>query len=124
MHADRRPPLIEADVRPIIERVLFAGYEVLFNKLEWGTTATERRDVWTPDTGPLDSSGRWFIRQHSAPSLAGQIYDAFDAYPQALTSTAFSLEESCWPREAPTEINATQPNILIVPATRLAVMLP
>ena len=45
MHADRRPPLSEADVRPIIDRVLLAGYEVLVNKMTWGTADVGRRDA-------------------------------------------------------------------------------
>ena len=121
MHADRRPPLIEADVRPIIDRVLFASYDVLLNKLTWGTPDARRRDVWTPSAGPLDRDGRWFVRQHSAPTLSGQIYDAFDAYPLALDGPAFTLSKDSWPRETPVKINAPQPPVEVVRAERLAV---
>jgi hypothetical protein len=51
MHADRRGPRLEADVRSIIDRVLFATYDVLFSKLTWGTPDAGRRDVWTLQLG-------------------------------------------------------------------------
>jgi hypothetical protein len=52
--------------------------------------------------------------------LAGQIYDAFDAYPLALDGPAFALGKDAWPRESPVQINAPQPTVEVVAAERIA----
>ena len=123
MHADRRPPLSEADVRPIIDRVLLAGYEVLINKMTWGTADVGRRDAWTPISGPLDRDGRWFLLQHSAPTVVGQIFDVFNAYIVSVKrGPVLALDAACWPRQSPTKINAPQAPVEVVPAERLAVI--
>lgn len=121
MHADRRPPLIEADLRPVGDRVLLAAYEVLVNKRTWGTADSLRRDTWTPIAGPLDREGRWFVLQHSAPSISAQLYDAFGAYVQALEAPRFKLPDDFWPRETPPELTAPQASVEVVAAERLAV---
>jgi hypothetical protein len=51
MHADKRDALVEADVRPLINRVIFAAYDVLLNKRSWGYFGR-------PAQGPVDANER------------------------------------------------------------------
>src|SRR6185503_17195257 len=55
-HADVQPDFaLEADVRPVLSRMLMAAYEVLFNKNTWQTPASGRRKVWKPVVGALST---------------------------------------------------------------------
>jgi hypothetical protein len=67
VHADRSAPLVGADLGDVVDRMLLAAYEVLFNKKNWHSYDAARRDAWTPVEGPLDASGGWFVRQHETP---------------------------------------------------------
>jgi hypothetical protein len=121
VHADRHEPLLEVDLRPVVDRMLLAAYEVLFNKRTWRSRDAERRDVWTPSTGPVDAQGHWFVLQHSAPTLSVQLYDAFGAYVLDTSAPQFELGEDCWPRRPPNKVTAPQASIEVVPAERLAI---
>lgn len=45
VHADRHDVLLEGDLRPVVDRMLLAAYEVLFNKRKWRSSDQDRRDV-------------------------------------------------------------------------------
>lgn len=63
-HADRHVPVLESDLRGVVDRMLLAAYEVVLNKETWHTRDTARCDRWMPTTGPLDAEGAWFVVQH------------------------------------------------------------
>lgn len=119
MHADKRDALVEADVRPLINRVIFAAYDALLNKRSWGTSDVQRKDRRTPTNGPLDRDGAWFVCQRTTPRTSHTVYDAFGAYPVALNSAAMDLGEDRWPRLSPNKMNAPTPTIRIMPAEEL-----
>jgi hypothetical protein len=77
--ADRPGPEAPTRSQVVVHRE--AAYEILFNKTTWGTKDSLRRDRWTPCAGPLDRHGRWFVVQHSTPTVTTQLYDAFGTYP-------------------------------------------
>ena len=85
IHADRHAPLFGADLENYVDRIVLAAYEVLFNKANWHSYDSCRREVWTLITGPLDAAGNWFYVQHrtEAPHL-GQLYDPHGVYPLKL----------------------------------------
>jgi len=80
VHADRRPEfLVEADVRHLLPRVEQAAYDVVFNKEQWRSRSSGRRDLWRPDginrpEGPV-------IRQGATPTLRFQLLDSLGVYP-------------------------------------------
>jgi hypothetical protein len=78
IHADRSAPLVGADLGDVVDRMLLAAYEVLFNKERWHSYESTRREVWTPSIGPLDADGNWFVRQyHTAPGQSPGVPEAF-----------------------------------------------
>jgi hypothetical protein len=83
-HADRpgRRYVLCRDVRPVLQRVQFAAYDVLFNKLNWNAEDPARRDVWYPPGGILRDGQHAVLRLHSSANLqAGPLFDGFGAYP-------------------------------------------
>jgi hypothetical protein len=115
-----REVVVEADVRWVVDRMLLAAYEVLFNKRNWRSSDSARRGAWMPQIGPLDPNGRYFILQHSEPVLKAQLYDRFGAYVLDLEGPQFQLGDDCWPRQGPPTVTSPQPDIEVVPAERLA----
>ena len=62
-HADRRPYFVlERDVQPVVERMIQAAYDVLFNK-KICKTSPERRSAWSPTAGTSDPESSIFARQ-------------------------------------------------------------
>ena len=83
-HADRpgQRYVLCRDVRPILGRVRFAAYDVLFNKLNWNAPDSGRRDTWHPSGGILPDGHRAVMRVHSSVNLhANSLFDGFGAYP-------------------------------------------
>jgi hypothetical protein len=84
-HADRREEFhLDADVRPIVDRMLLASYEVLMNKKTWRDKTSERRDIWRPTAGPQGTGSAIFVTQGKGAALTFQISDGFEAYPMVL----------------------------------------
>ncbi len=51
-HADLRRQqhfLLESEVRPVMNRLMEATYDVLFNKKIWHDSSPERRELWQPE---------------------------------------------------------------------------
>jgi hypothetical protein len=91
-HADHRPEfLLEADVRPWMQRMVEAGYDVLLNKADWHGPATGRRDLWRPPAGSLDAESGLFMTQGHETTLLMQFLDGFGAYPLLLAGPIDSL---------------------------------
>lgn len=85
VHADRRDNfLLESDLRPVVPRMLQAGYDVLFNKQTWRDPSPHRRDCWRAPTGTSNDHAGVFITQGQGVSMSVQVLDGYRAYPQAL----------------------------------------
>jgi hypothetical protein len=97
-HADHRPTfLLEGDVRPWINRMEEAAYDVLLNKAEWRAPSSDRRDVWRPVTGSMDGSSGIFVSLGAAASLSMQVLDGFRSYPLLLAGPLESaLRAGVW----------------------------
>jgi hypothetical protein len=94
-HADRRPEFfLEADVRPWVNRMEEAAYDVLLNKASWREPSTARRDLWRPTAGSLDPTTDIFITSGTQAYLSYQVFDGFHAYPLVLAGplTTSSLQ--------------------------------
>jgi hypothetical protein len=121
-HADRHAPLLEEDLRDIIDRMLLAAYETVFNKQAWYSRDTARRDIWTPITGPLEPSGKWFVMQcRTEAPLKGQLFDPYGSYPLELGTAGLRLEDSCWPQRGPQETRAQQQPLVVLPSEELSI---
>ncbi len=95
-HADRRDEfLLESDIRPIIDRVEQAAYDVLFNKKEWRSPSTGRREFWAPEAGTSSPGGALFLKRGTETAIVLQLLDAFSAYPQDLSACLNKLPD-CW----------------------------
>ena len=84
-HADRREEFyLDADVRPIVDRMLQAGYEVLLNKKTWRDPSAERRDIWSPNAGARGLGPDIFVSQGKGAALTFRMLDGFESYPLVL----------------------------------------
>ncbi len=80
-HADRRERFaIAADVVPVLGRLQQAVYDVLLNKANWRSLATDRRSVWTPVNGVLRDNGAIQLDTHTG-YVFSEVFDAFGVYP-------------------------------------------
>lgn len=96
-HADRREDfLLESDIRPIIDRIEQAAYDVLFNKKEWRSSSTGRREFWTAETGTSSPTGALFLKRGTETAIVLQLLDAFSAYPQDLSACLNKLPDGWW----------------------------
>jgi hypothetical protein len=81
VHADKRPDFALArDVEPVLSRVEQAAYDVLFNKLNWRSSDSDRRDVWTPEGGVLPD-GSVVLRRDGLAPFKTKLMDGFGAFP-------------------------------------------
>jgi hypothetical protein len=117
-HADQSHAIVtEARLRPVIDRMTFAAYDVLLNKRDWFNPSTARRDIWRPDSGPLTPDGREiFARQHSTGSMETQFLDRFGAYPLNLSAGLGCLGEDCWPRRGRSKTTVRHGGLRVVAA--------
>jgi hypothetical protein len=102
-HADARAGfLLEADVRPVIDRIEQAALDVLFNKERWRDDSTARRTVWMPQAGTDGPEAQVFVTKGSPPPpLKGQILDEYGCFPMNLQAVIEPRPEDWWPREHP-----------------------
>lgn len=122
IHADRSAPLVGADLGDVVDRMLLAAYEVLFNKKHWHSYDSARRDAWTPSIGPIDAQGNWFVRQfHTGAPLKAQLCDPFGVYPLNLAASGLQLaDQEFWPSCGPKRTTAGGYQVTVVPADELA----
>jgi hypothetical protein len=103
IHADQRNDFsVEADLRPVIDRMEQAALDELFNKENWRDHTTDRRSLWTPRAGTDGPEGMVFVTQgDSPPPLEGQLLDEFGVFPMNLDAVIEDPPEEWWPREHP-----------------------
>jgi hypothetical protein len=106
IHADkRRDFLVEADVRPLLPRVEQAAYDTLLNKEIWRSKDTSRRPLWIPDAFNTPTGA--VIKQHSTPTVHGQIFDGLGVYPLNLKATITNPPRDWWhgfPSSSPDQV--------------------
>lgn len=91
-HADHRPEfLLEADLRPWVQRMIEAGYEILLNKAVWQAPATGRRNLWRPTAGSLNAKSDLFVTESHDAMLHFQFLDGFGSYPLLLAGPIDAL---------------------------------
>jgi len=97
-HADRYEEFIlESGIRPVVQRMKQAAYEILFNKKEWRNSTSERRKMWYPVSGTLTDKMDVFLTKGEYQSLEYQLLDGFSSYPHDLTgSIGHFLPKNWW----------------------------
>jgi hypothetical protein len=88
-HADSRTAktiLFDTDVRGIIHRVEQASLDVLFNKKDWGTWSSSRRESWTPEGWTSGSGPAGVGVFGTSPTRVLMLSDPFDVYPISSTT--------------------------------------
>ena len=84
-HADQRPTfLLERDINPVIDRVEQAATDVVFNKANWREADSERRALWTPQSGFVGPSGKVFLTKGTKPPMQGRLLDEYGSLPMGL----------------------------------------
>ncbi len=116
VHADRdRRLLVAADYRPIVNRMLFAAYDVLLNKRDWHSADGARRAVWTPTRGPRPEGGIVAIRGTKA-GIAMEMLDCYGAFNTRANIPNFSLGDDFWPQTGPARMTSKQQVLQVVGA--------
>jgi hypothetical protein len=102
-HADQRNDFsVEADLRPVVDRMEQAALDVLFNKENWRDDTTDRRSLWTPRAGTDGPEGMVFVTQgDSPPPQTAQLMDEFGVFPMNLEAAIKDKPEEWWPRKHP-----------------------
>jgi hypothetical protein len=99
-HADvRNVFLLEADVRPVIDRMEQAAFDVLLNKAAWRDPSTDRREVWAPTAGTFNADGGQFIVQGTTPVTSGTILDEYGVFPMDFSGVIKERPSNWWPQE-------------------------
>jgi hypothetical protein len=97
-HADRRPEYaVEADTRPVVNRMEQAAFDVLFNKEKWHHPSSVRREVFKPVYGSLASHGlHMFKTPEASVNVTFAFFDGFSAYPLDLRLDLFRAVPKTW----------------------------
>lgn len=96
-HADIREEfLLESGIRPVVQRMKQAAYDILFNKLEWRNPTSERREIWQPVSGTISDKMDVFITKGESQSLEFQILDGFSSYPYDLSGSIGNFLPKNW----------------------------
>jgi hypothetical protein len=97
-HADRRPEYaVEADTRPVINRMEQAAFDVLFNKERWRDPTISRRKVFKPAYGSLAPHGwQMFKTPEASIAAAFAFFDGFSAYPLNLQVDLYQAVPRTW----------------------------
>jgi hypothetical protein len=101
-HADQRPTfLLERDINPVIDRVEQAATDVVFNKVNWRQADSERRALWTPQSGFVGSSGKVFLTKGARPPMQGRMLDEYGSFPMNLGGKINPIPKGWWPQDPP-----------------------
>ena len=85
-HADRRDNFIlEAGIRPVVHRMEQAAYDILFNKEDWRSPSSTRREIWKPISGTSSDKMDLFVIKGKGTSYNFQQLDGFSSYPLNLS---------------------------------------
>ena len=89
--------ILASEIRPILTRVQQAAFDVLFNKTDWHSSTTTRRNLWRPMAfvGTPDSR-TLVIRQGSTPTQVSQLIDGFGSYPIDLSARLSPVPQNWW----------------------------
>jgi hypothetical protein len=80
-HADERPTVVmAADVAPLLPRISQAAYDILFNKRDWRSDTTVRRNFCNPRAG-IKKGNELFAVQGEAPVTTMTWLDEVGVYP-------------------------------------------
>ena len=94
-HADVKDSfLLEKDLMQISKRMEQAAYDVLFNKENWRSDCTKRRELWDPQSGT--SKDATFVTQGSDALITLQLLDDFGIYARDLAGILNRLPEGMW----------------------------
>lgn len=81
-HADREEYFVlEAGIRPVVHRMEQAAYDVLFNKIDWRSPTSARREIWKPISGTSSDKLDLFVIKGKGTSINFQLLDGFSSYP-------------------------------------------
>jgi hypothetical protein len=97
-HADRRREYaVEADTRPVVNRMEQAAFDVLFNKETWHTPNLTRRSAFNPVYGSLSPRGLNMFKTASATvQMVFAFFDGFHAYPLDLRLDLLRYVPQTW----------------------------
>lgn len=114
-HADaRKEVLLERDVRPVIERMEQAAFDVLLNKATWRDPSPDRREIWVPTAGTFNADGGQFIVKGTTPVTTATILDEHGAFPMDLAGVIKERPESWWPQEDASTSRSEQFEVRII----------
>jgi len=72
---------LESDIRPVIDRIEQAAYDVLWNKKFWQDRSTETRPVWRPSVATDFSTYNVVVTKGLEASFIIQTLDPLRAFP-------------------------------------------
>jgi hypothetical protein len=123
-HADAREEFyLDADVNPLVPRMLEAAYDVLLNKESWRNPSSDRRDGIRPASGSAGGHDIFMTRGKEF-KLSVSVLDGLSAYPLLIAGQFDSLlPEALWiTGRADSELRklgAWDPSSLIWPDTEV-----
>lgn len=88
--------VLEADIRPVIEIIQQAAFDVIFNKAKWYDPSTESRSLFLPTTRVAPGDPPLYIRKGHTGDIGFQILDGFSAYPVDVSAGYDSLPNGYW----------------------------
>lgn len=96
-HADARDEFyLDADVNPLLPRMLEAAYDVLLNKKNWRDSSTDRREGIRPASGSTGGSDMFLTRGRDA-NIVFHILDGCSSYPVLLAGNfEKTLPQALW----------------------------
>jgi len=96
IHADKREDyVLESDVRPIIDRIEQAAYDVLLNKAKWRDPSPQRRNISIIKAGTKNEN-KLFTKTFDKLTLDLRILDPFGAYPLDFTAGLDNFPKEMW----------------------------
>jgi hypothetical protein len=106
-HADKLKSndiYFQAHIRPYIERVSQAAFDLLYNKKNWNNGCSERREIWMPTVYTTDEFGHPVITDGSKVLFSWT--DCFNVYTKHLSFKLSPSVDICIPNN---ESITTQP---------------
>lgn len=108
--------MFELDIRPVIDRMEQAAYDVLLNKKTWHDPSTNRREIWKPASGTTSAAGDAFIVQHTTSITEATILDEYGLFPMDMGAGVTARPSRWWPQSDPRTSETEQFRIEIIAA--------